>query len=236
MDPSCAPRRLSIEFLKEPGVPLWRRQELQEVRLLDQLVHRFSFYQPLVRNLNRIGDSDLWRVVIRCVAQQPAVYELVACPPVQLRIGLIDRIKRPAHPVGHLKRALRRVDRHVSVVWRDDHLVAARRLNEDHLVNTLFVFRALQHVVRVAVEHLVYLRIRVAELRVHARVIVPVRLDELESHVERRDDRDVIAELMARDNFRVGRGAREVTGHVQDASRSGAPSNQALSKATSRRS
>ena len=67
-------------------------------------------------------------------------------------------------------------------------------------------FRALQQVVCFAVEHLVYLGIRVAELRVHARVIVPVRLDELESHGERRDDRDVVAELVARDDLRVGRG------------------------------
>ena len=39
-----AARTLSIEFLKEGGVPLWRRKEFQEVRLLDQLVHRFSLH------------------------------------------------------------------------------------------------------------------------------------------------------------------------------------------------
>lgn len=53
----------------------------------------------------------------------------------------------------------------------------------------------LQQIKGVAFKHLVHLGIRVAELRADARVVVPVRLDELESHVERRDDRDVIAEL-----------------------------------------
>ena len=81
----------------------------------------------------------------------------------------------------------------------------------------------------------IYLRVRVAQLWVHARVVVPVRLDELESHIEWRDDRDIVAELVARDGLRVGRGERGVT--VQSyASRSEASSNQALSKETSRRS
>jgi hypothetical protein len=49
-----------VEFLKKLRVPLWRRKELQEVRLLDQLVHRFSLCQPLIGHLNWIGDVA-WR-------------------------------------------------------------------------------------------------------------------------------------------------------------------------------
>ena len=82
------------------------------------------------------------------------------------------------------------------VVRRNDHLVAARRLNEGHVVNALVVQCALQQVVCISVEYLVYLRVRVAQLWVHARVVVPVRLDELESHIEWREDRDIVAELV----------------------------------------
>lgn len=71
------------------GVPLWRRQEFKEVRLFDQLVHRFSLYQPPVRHLDRVCDSDLGYVMIRSVMQQPSVNELVVRPTVELRVGLV---------------------------------------------------------------------------------------------------------------------------------------------------
>ncbi len=85
---SCPPRTLSIiEFLKEPGVPLWHCKEFQEVRLLDQLVHRFSLHQSLVGHLDRVGDSDLRHVTICSVMQHPPVDELIVCPPVQRSFG-----------------------------------------------------------------------------------------------------------------------------------------------------
>ena len=61
-------------------MPFWRRKKLQEVRLLDQLVHRLSLYQLLVRNLNRVGDFDLRHVAVRPVLRQPAVDGLIARP------------------------------------------------------------------------------------------------------------------------------------------------------------
>jgi len=70
-------------------VPFWRRKKLQEVRLLDQLVHRLSLYQLLVRNLNRVGDSDLRHVVIRSVVQRSAVDELIVRVTAELRVGLV---------------------------------------------------------------------------------------------------------------------------------------------------
>ena|GEM_PF-2135825 len=40
--------------------------------------------------------------MIRSVVQQSDFDELIVRPTVELRVGLIDQIKRPAHPVGHL--------------------------------------------------------------------------------------------------------------------------------------
>ena len=100
------------------------------------------------------------------------------------------------------------------VVRPNDHLVTPRCLNEDYLVNALFVLCPLQQVADVSFEHLVYLRMCVAELQVHAPVAVAVHLDKLKPNVERWDDRDVIAEVMEPDGLRVGGAERQVTVHV----------------------
>ena len=58
----------------------------------------FSLYKPLVGHLNRVGNPDRRHVVIRSVVQQPPVNELIVCATAELRVGLIDRIKRPRSP------------------------------------------------------------------------------------------------------------------------------------------
>lgn len=64
-----------------------------------------------------------------------------------------------------------------------------------------------------AVEHFIELRILIVELRAHARVVVPVRLDELKSNLKRRDNCDVIAKLMAYCAFFVLKRQHEITVH-----------------------
>jgi len=102
----------------------------------------FRFISLMVGHLDGAGDSDLRHVVIRSVAQQPAADELIVRAAVESSIGLVDRLERPAHPVGHLERSFRRVDRQVPVAWRHENLVASRRLNEQDFVNPLSVPRA----------------------------------------------------------------------------------------------
>jgi hypothetical protein len=102
----------------------------------------------------------------------------------------------------------------VRVVRRDDDLVAPCGLDPDDLIDGVFVLYALQQLMDLAFAHLVHLLIRVTELHIHARVVLPVRFHELESHGQRRHDRDIVAELMTRDGFLVNRREREITIHV----------------------
>lgn len=68
---------------------LWRRQKLQQKRLFNELIHRFSAHQRLLGNPDRARHLDLRDGVIRAVVQQPAVVELIVGPAVGLSIGLV---------------------------------------------------------------------------------------------------------------------------------------------------
>jgi len=52
-DNICEASSPAVEFSKERGVLLERRQEFEEVELFDQLVYRFSLNQPVVGHLKQ---------------------------------------------------------------------------------------------------------------------------------------------------------------------------------------